>query len=284
MTEVLIYGAVTSAVYAMLAVGFTLVFGVARVLNLAHGAFYGLGAYAVYALTVDAKWPLLPAAIAGVIAVGLFGAAMDRVLVRPMRHSHIGVLIVTLAIALLFEQGIYLTVGSEARNVPSFVQQPVNIAGVAISGQRIVTLIVGVVLVGGLWLFVQRTRFGAAILAISQDQTAARYMGIPIDTVYAVVMGVSAAIAAAAGILTAPFLSVTPTMYLMPMVKAFAIVIVGGLGSVPGSIIAALILGYGETIVAYAVSPAWTELVSLIAVLLMLIVRPSGLFGKRAAF
>jgi branched-chain amino acid transport system permease protein len=284
LLNILVYGAVTSAVYAMLAVGFTLIFGVARVLNLAHGAFYGLGAYSCYLLTGRLGWPLLPAALVAVLFVAAFGVAMERFLVRPLRHSALAVLMITIAVGLLFEQAMYLLFGSEARNVPAFSNATWSYAGLDVSGQRLLTLGFGIVIIGLLWLFINRTRLGSAILALSQDREGALYMGIPADRIYAVVMAISAAIAAAAGVLTAPFLTVQPTMDLLPMIKAFSIVIVGGLGSIPGSILAALLLGYSETIVAYAVSPAWTEIVSLVAVLLTLILRPAGLLGKRAAF
>jgi branched-chain amino acid transport system permease protein len=282
--NILVYGAVTSAIYAMLAVGFTLIFGVARVLNLAHGAFYGLGAYAAYVLTIRLHWPLLPAALVSVLFVAAFGTAMERVLVRPLRHSALAVLMITLAVALLFEQGMFILFGSEARNVPAFVTDTWTYSGLDISGQRLITLVAGILVLGLLYLFIQNTRLGSAILAISQDPEGAQYMGIPANRMYSIVMGLSAAIAATAGVLTAPFLTVQPTMDLLPMIKAFAIVIVGGLGSIPGSILAALLLGYSETVVAYAFSPAWTEIVSLLAVLLTLILRPAGLLGKRAAF
>jgi branched-chain amino acid transport system permease protein len=282
--NILVYGAVTSAIYAMLAVGFTLIFGVARILNLAHGAFYGLGAYAAYVLTGKLHWPLLPAAIVAVLFVAGFGAVMERVLVRPLRASPLAVLMITLAVALIFEQGMFLLFGSEARNVPAFVTDTWTYAGLDIGGQRLVALGAGIVVLGVLYLFIQKTRLGSAILAISQDPVGAQYMGIPANRMYSVVMALSAGIAATAGVLTAPFLTVQPTMDLLPMVKAFAIVIVGGLGSIPGSILAALLLGYSETIVSYTISPAWTETVSLIAVLLTLILRPAGLLGKRAAF
>ncbi len=284
MLNILVYGAVTSAVYAMLAVGFTLIFGVARVLNLAHGAFYGLGAYAAYVLTARLGWPLLPAAIVAVLFVAVFGVAMERVLIRPLRSSALAILMITIAVGLLFEQAMYLLFGSEARNVPAFSNATWSYAGLDVSGQRLLTLGVGAAIIALLWLFINRTRLGAAILALSQDREGALYVGIPADRIYAVVMAISAAIAAAAGVLTAPFLTVQPTMDLLPMIKAFSIVIVGGLGSIPGSILAALLLGYSETIVAYAISPAWTEIVSLVAVLLTLILRPAGLLGKRAAF
>jgi branched-chain amino acid transport system permease protein len=282
--NILVYGAVTSAVYAMLAVGFTLIFGVARILNLSHGAFYGLGAYAAYVLTAKLHWPLLPAAIFSVLFVAAFGALVERFLVRPLRASALAVLMITLAVALLFEQGMFILFGSEARNVPAFITATWTYSGLDISGQRLLTLAAGFIVLGVLYLFIQRTRLGSAILAISQDPEGAQYMGIPANRMYSLVMALSAGIAATAGVLTAPFLTVQPTMDLLPMVKAFAIVIVGGLGSIPGSILAALLLGYSETIVAYTVSPAWTEIVSLIAVLLTLILRPAGLLGTRAAF
>jgi branched-chain amino acid transport system permease protein len=284
MLQILIYGAVSSAIYAMLAVGFTLIFGVARILNLAHGSFYALGAYSAFAMTSLLSLPLLVAAPLSVLVVALFGVAMERFLVRPLRQSQLAVLMITLAVSLAVEQALFLTFGSEYRNVPSFIAEKIAIGGVDISGQRLLALTVGVAVLLMLWLIIQRTRLGAAILAVSQDPEAAQYMGIPTNRIFSIVMAISAGTAALAGILVSPFLTVQPSMGLLPMVKAFAIVIVGGLGSIPGSIIAALILGYSETAVAYLASTAWTELVSLVAVVATLMIRPSGIFGRRAAF
>ncbi|MBO0751089.1 MAG: branched-chain amino acid ABC transporter permease [Bradyrhizobiaceae bacterium] len=284
MTEILVYGAVISAVYAMLAVGFTLIFGVARILNLAHGSFYALGAYLVYALTVDAGFPLWLASLVAVPLVGVFGIAVERVLVRPLRQSMLAVLLITLAVALAVEQALLLIFGSEARNVPSMVEATYHFAGVDISGQRLLALGAAAVILGGLWLFMQHTRLGSAILAIAQDAEAAQYMGIPSDRIYSLVMGLSAAVAAAAGILVAPFQTVIPGMGLLPLVKSFAIVVVGGLGSIPGSIVGALLLGYSETVIAFEVSSDWSQIVSVAAVFTTLVLRPSGFFGKRASF
>ena len=284
MLEILIVGAVSSAIYAMLAVGFTLIFGVARVLNLAHGSFYALGAYGAYFFTSHLKLPLLPAALLSIALVAGFGIVIERVFIRPMRSSQLAVLMITLAVALVIEQALLLTFGSEYRNVPAFVDAKFTIGGVDIGGARLLALGASVAVIAALWLFIQRTRLGSAILAISQDPVAAEYMGIPSDRIFAIVMGISAALAATAGILAGPFLTVQPTMWLLPIVKAFAIVVVGGLGSIPGSILAALMLGYAETIVGYTISSAWTEIVSVIATLLMLIFRPAGFFGRRPAF
>ena len=282
--EILIYGAVTSAIYALLAVGFTLIFGVARILNLAHGSFYALGAYGTYVLTSIAGLPLWSAALIAIAFVALFGVVVEKVLIRPLRHSQLGVLMISLAVALIVEQTLFLVFGSEYRNVPSFVDSKINFGGVDVAGQRLLTLAVAAVAIAALYVFIQFTRLGSAILAISQDPEAAKYMGIPSDKIFSLVMAISAALAALAGVMAGPFLSVQPSMHLLPIVKAFAIVVVGGLGSIPGSIAAAFLLGYAETCVAYLISSSWTEIVSVLATLLMLVFRPAGIFGKRAAF
>ena len=282
--EILIYGAVTSAIYALLAVGFTLIFGVARILNLAHGSFYALGAYGTYVLTSIVGLPLWSAALIAIAFVAVFGIVVEKVLIRPLRHSQLGVLMISLAVALVVEQTLFLVFGSEYRNVPSFVDTKINLGGVDVAGQRLLTLAVAAVAIGALYMFIQFTRLGSAILAISQDPEAAKYMGIPSDKIFSLVMAISAALAALAGVMAGPFLSVQPSMHLLPIVKAFAIVVVGGLGSIPGSIAAAFLLGYAETCVAYLISSSWTEIVSVLATLLMLVFRPAGIFGKRAAF
>jgi branched-chain amino acid transport system permease protein len=284
LLQILIYGAVISSIYALLAVGFTLVFGVARILNLAHGSFYALGAYGVYTLTANVHLPLWLAAIVAVLSVGMLGVLIERILVRPLRRSMLAVLLITLAVALMIEQVLLLFFGSEARNVPSLVDVTYHPLGVDISGQRLLALGGAIAVLAGLWSFLQFTRLGTAILAVSQDAEAAQYMGIPSDRIFSIVMGVSAGMAAAAGVLVAPFQSVIPSMGLLPLVKAFAIVIVGGLGSIGGSIIGALLLGFSETIIAFKVSIEWSQIVSVAAVLVTLMLRPAGFFGKRAAF
>ena len=284
MIEIIIYGAVSSAIYAMLAVGFTLIFGVARVLNLSHGAFYALGAYFTYTYNGLLGIPLLVAAVLAVATVAALGVAMERVMVRPLRDSGLAVLMITLAMSLLIEQVLLLTFGSETQNVQSLVSDKVTMFGVDIGGQRLLALGVGVVLISGLWLVIQRTRLGNAILAVSQDAEGAQYMGININRVFGGVMGLSAALAAAAGVLAAPFSKVEPGMGLLPMTKAFSIVILGGLGSIRGSLLAAAVLGFSETLVGYLVSSSLTELVSLVVILLVLILRPAGLLGKHVAF
>ena len=283
MREILLHGLVSSSVYALLAVGFTLVFGVARMLNLAHGSFYAIGAYLTYFLAGVLHTPLLLAAGLAVACTAAFGVIVERLVIRPHRASPLGVLMVTLALSLLVEQLLLVLFGSEVRNVPAFFDGKVTVLDV--SGQRVLVVVVAVVVLTSLKLFIDHTKAGSAILAIAQDPLAAQYVGIPIDRVYTLVVAISAALAALAGVLAGPFLSVAPGMGLPALSKAFAIVIVGGLGSLPGSIMAALLLGFAETIVAYRLSTTWTEVVSLVAVLLTLFIRPAGLrAGKASAY
>ncbi len=280
MADVLVLGAMQSAVYALLALGFTLIFGVGRVVNLAHGAFYALGAYAAYTLVVVWHFPLLPGALVAVLFTALVGIGVDRVLVRPVRRSITAVLILTLVFALLTEQVLYAVYGYTSRNIPAFTTATWNLFGVQVPGQRVVTFGVAAALVGILWALVYHTRTGATVLAVAQDREAALYMGIDVDRVTRLTMAASAALAGAAGVLTAPLLVVSPHMWLLPLVKSFAIVILGGLGSIPGSLLASLVVGYAETTVSYFVASALADLVPLLLILAMLLLRPTGLLGR----
>lgn len=284
MTDVLILGAIQSAIYALLAVGFTLIFGVGRVVNLAHGSFYAMGVYIAYTLVVVLRLPLLFGALAAVLAAGVIGVAMDRALIRPLRRSVLALLIVTVVFALLTEQIIYAAYGYTSRNIPSFTNQTVSVLGVNVVGQRGLAFLVAVVVLAAVWVLVYRTRFGSAILAVAQDREAAAYMGVDANAVFGAVMGLSAALAATAGVLTAPLLVVSPSMWVLPLIKSFAIVILGGLGSVPGSLLAAVFLGYSETAVSYFISGAFSDLVPLILILGTLLLRPSGLLGRQIEF
>jgi branched-chain amino acid transport system permease protein len=281
MVDVLILGAINSAVYAMLALGFTLIFGVGRVVNLAHGSFYAMGVYIAYTLVVVLGLPLLVGTMAAVLAVAGIGLAMDRVLIRPLRHSVLAVLIITVVFALFAEQVIFAFYGYTSRNIPSFTTNTLTVLGVTVAGQRAIAFAASVIALSLVWLLVYRTRFGSAILAVSQDREAATYLGIDVDHVSRTVMVLSAALAAMAGVLVAPVLVVSPQMWVLPLIKSFAVVILGGLGSIPGSLLASVLLGYSETAVSRFVSSTLTELIPLVLILVTLLVRPSGLLGRR---
>lgn len=284
MADVLILGAVNSAVYAMLALGFTLIFGVARVVNLAHGTFYAIGVYVAYTLVVVLGLPLLFGAVAAVLAAALIGTGTDRMLIHPVRQSVLAVLIVTVVFALFTEQVLYAFYGYSSRNIPSFTTRTLTVLGVTVAGQRAVAFAVAVIAIAAVWVVVYRTRFGSAVLAVAADREAAVYLGIDVDSVSRTVMALSAALAAAAGVLVAPVLVVSPGMWVVPLIKSFAIVILGGLGSIPGSLLASVLLGYSETAVSRFASSAFSEMVPLVVILVTLLLRPSGLLGRPVEF
>ncbi len=279
--EILIYGIVASAIYAMLAIGLTLIVGLARVFNMAHGAFYMLGAYGVFTASVTYKLPLPLAFVLAILAVVLIAMIIERVCLRPLKGSLEGTLFITLILALLLEEVIHLAYGPAARAIPAFINGRIVLAGVSVPAQRMLVVIMSFVTIAGLWIFITKTKIGGAILSVSQDPEAASLMGINSKKIILIVNGLAAALAAMAGILVAPFLSSSPTMWVLPLIKAFTIVILGGLGSIGGSILAALILGFSETGVAFIVSPRVSELVALIILFLVIILRPSGLMGTK---
>ena len=282
--EILIYGAVLSGIYALLAVGFALIFGVARVINLTHGAFYMLGAYTTYALSVLLNVPLILSIIGGMAIVFLLAICLDRFIIERIRTTMINVLITTLALSLFADQVILQIFGPDNRNIPAVISDRVTLLGVDIAGQRLLSLIISVAVIATLWLIITRTRMGNALLATAQDPEAAQLMGINTGRMFMVTMGIAAMMAALAGGIVGSFLTVAPEMGMLPIIKAFSIVILGGLGSIGGSIIAALLIGYLETSVAYLISFNATELVPLVVIFITLIFRPAGIFGKRRGF
>ncbi|MGC1403156.1 MAG: branched-chain amino acid ABC transporter permease [Thermodesulfobacteriota bacterium] len=281
--DIFILGTIWGAIYSMIAVGFTLIFGVAGIINLSHGAFYMLGAYLAYTFMTLLKINVVLSALLAVAAVALIGMAIDRFAIRPMRDRHAYVLILTLALALFTQELMYGFYGSYGKSVPNFMTGEIVLGGVYVSYQKLLTFIVGAALMVLFWLFIKKTRTGKSISAVAQNKDAAILVGIQYERVYLMTMGISAGLAAVAGVFIAPILEAVPTMWAFPLFKAFAIVIIGGLGSLGGAIITSLFLGYAETSVSMLLSANYADMVYLVAIILVLIFKPTGLSGKRAA-
>jgi branched-chain amino acid transport system permease protein len=280
LLSILVLGTIWGAVYSLIAVGFTLIFGVAGIINLSHGAFYMLGAYLAYTFMTLLKINVPLSALMAVAVVALVGMAIDHFGIRPMRDRHAYVLILTLAFALFFQELMYGIYGPYGKPVQSFLTGEIVLGGVHISYQKLLTLIVGAAFVALLWFFIKKTKTGKSISAVAQNKDAAILVGIRYERVYLVTMGISAGLAAVAGVFIAPILEAVPTMWAFPLFKAFAIVIIGGLGSMAGAIIASLLLGYSETMVSMLISANYSDMVYLIAIILVLVLRPTGLTGK----
>jgi branched-chain amino acid transport system permease protein len=282
LINILILGGIWGALYTLIAVGFTLIFGVAGIINLSHGAFYMLGAYLAYTFMTLLKINVPMSAFMAVGVTALVGILIDRFGIRPMRERHVYVLIITLALAFFFQELMYAFYGPHGKAVKSFVSGDIILANVHVTYQKVLTFFVSGVLVTLLWFFIKKTKTGKSTSAVAQNRDAAILMGIRPERVYLITAGISAALASVAGVFIAPILEAVPTMWVFPLFKAFAVVIIGGLGSIEGAIIAGMLLGYSETTVSVLISANYPDMVYLVAIILVLVLRPRGLMGKRA--
>jgi len=276
---VIVYGLGVSGIYALMAVGVALIYGVGRVINFAHGAFYTLGAYLTYLMATRLALPWPAAAAAAVLLVGLLGAAYDRYVLAPIREKEITVWILTFATAFLVREGLVLLLGARPYSIPNFAPGSTRLLGQSIANQRLLIVVASAVALGLLWALLYRTRTGKALRAVAQTRYGAYLVGIPVERAHATVMGISAGLAALAGVLISPIAVVTPDMGFEPLLLSFTVVIFGGIGSLRGSLVAALLMGYISTLVSFLVSPQYVTFSALATVFLVLLVRPTGLFG-----
>ncbi|MBM3509259.1 MAG: branched-chain amino acid ABC transporter permease [Alphaproteobacteria bacterium] len=281
LQDILITGLVTGGVYALLAIGFSLVFGVARIVNIAHTAFYMLAAYAFYVALTVLELPLLLAVALAIGTVTALSVICYRLVIAPIRQHESAVLIATIALALIFQESLLLTFGGHFLGIPAAVEGYASLLGVRVSNQRLVVLAVVAVALVVTWYALYRTRFGLAVRATANDLEIANLMGIDVGRIAMLTVAASVALAAIAGVVVAPVFVVDPLMWLSPLVSVLAIVVLGGLGSLRGSLAGAFILGYVEAITVFAV-PAGAFLkngVSLSIMIVVLLLRPEGLFG-----
>ena len=279
--DILVTGLVNGGVYALLAIGFSLVFGVARIVNIAHTAFYMLAAYAFYALLVKGGLGFVSSALIAVAGVTLLSVVCYRLVIEPVREHDAAVLIATIALGLIFQEMMLFSFGGHYLGIPSTLDGAVQFLGVSIPYQRLLILVVAAVVLALVWFLLYRTRLGLAIRATANDLEVANLMGMNVNRVAMTTVAISVALASVAGVVVAPVYVVDPFMWLAPLVTMLAIVVLGGLGSLKGSLIGALIIGYVEAITVFAV-PAGAYLKGAVALLIMvivLLVRPEGLFG-----
>jgi branched-chain amino acid transport system permease protein len=289
MEQIVLFAIIKGALFALVALGFTLIFGVARVFNLSHGALIMVGAYGGYVGTHLLHLNLYLSLALAVLATALLAAAIYQGLVRWVSNSSILVLILTLAVTFSIQELILLAFGYGWQAVPSPLEGTVTIAGAVIDDVQLLALVVALIALGLFEYFIHRTRFGLAILATAQNPKGAALVGINPEKVYTLTWALSGALAGLAGIFFAYPGGVNFSMWINPMIISFAIVVLGGLGSISGTLIAACLCGFIETFTFYgdqlhlAVGPSWVGLPSLLILILLLIFRPQGLLGQRRA-
>ncbi len=281
LKDIIITGLISGGVYALLAIGFSLIFGVARIVNIAHTAFYMLASYAFYSLLVKLGMNFLLAgvlAVAGVMAVSL---ACYKLVIEPLREHESAVLIATIALALVIQELMLFGFGGHFLGIPSTLDGALTIAGVSVPYQRLLIMVVAGLMLLVTWFVLYRTRLGLAIRATANDIEVANLMGMNVHRIALATVAFSVLLAAIAGVVVAPVYVVDPFMWLGPLVTMLAIVVLGGLGSVKGSFIGAFIIGFVEAITVFAV-PAGAFLkgaVALSIMVLVLFIRPEGLYG-----
>lgn len=278
--QVVINGLVVGLLYLLMAVGFTLVFGVMRVVNLAHGEFYMLGAFVVYYCVTQLNLPFLSGVVITFVLAVAFGWLIEWLILKPFRHDEINGMIATIGLAMILQNLALLVFGPDPLSMPSVVQGTVRLGSMVIPSSRlyVVAFSIGVLLL--LYVFLRYTRTGRALRAVVQDIEIAAAQGIRARLIYPLGFGIGVGLAAVAGALMAPLFSVSAFIGAGPLLKAFIVVVVGGLGSIPGAALASLLLGISESLGGTFLSTGTADILVFAFMIVMLVVRPSGLLAR----
>lgn len=267
---------------ALIAVGLVLIFGVMGVVNFAHGELYMLGAYCVVFLYAQQEFPFFLAVAAGLFFVGCVGLLMEQALFRPLRDNPLGGLIASIGFLLILQTLVVLGFGRRMGHVPPMTQDKIQFMdGVVLTHQRLFVIVATIALLATLWIFLRRSKFGWALRACAQDAEAAALQGISINQTARIAMFIGAGLAGVAGALTAPLVSPTPYIGHSVIVTAFIIIIVGGVGSLEGAILAAILYAFVHTFMTTFYDGVIANIVGLLLMLIVLVIRPTGLFGAR---
>ncbi len=284
--QYLINGISIGAVYAIIALGYTMVYGIAKMLNFAHGDVIMVGAYASYCVT---SYLGLPAVISIVIAVAVctgLGILIEGLAYKPLRGTpSLAVLITAIGVSYFLQNAAQLIFGSAPKNFKSIVtMEPLVLfdGGLTITGEVLLTIAVCVAIMVGLTLFTTRTKMGKAMRAVSEDRAAAQLMGINVNQTISITFAIGSALAAVAGVLlcsTVPTLM--PTTGAMPGIRAFTAAVFGGIGSIPGAMLGGILLGIIETFSKAYISTQFSDAIVFSVLIVILLVKPAGLLGKQ---
>jgi branched-chain amino acid transport system permease protein len=283
----LINGISLGSVYAIIALGYTMVYGIAKMLNFAHGDIIMVGGYVVLTLVSTMGFPPMVGVLAAVVACTVLGVVVERVAYRPLRNasSSLAVLITAIGVSYLLQNIALLIFGADTKSFTSVVPVPaVTLAGgsLIISGETIVTILACIVIMIGLTLFVNRSKPGQAMLAVSEDRGAAQLMGINVNGTIALTFAIGSALAAIASVLLcSAYPSLTPYTGAMPGIKAFVAAVFGGIGSIPGAMIGGILLGIIEILAKAYISSQMADAIVFGVLIVILLVKPTGILGKQ---
>ena len=279
--EIVINGLINGSIYALLAIGFSLIFGVARIVNIAHTALYMTAAYLIHTGLESLGLSALLVIPASILLTTILGLISYQLFIKPIREHEAAVLIATIALAMAIQEVFLLCFKGDYLNAPALATGFLTLGGVKVEMRRVLVLGVAVMALIATWFLLLRTRVGLGIRCTAQDREVANLMGINVNREIMVAMGISVGMAVVAGAVVAPLRTIYPQMWMPPLIMMLAIVVLGGLGSIRGSFIASYILGFTEALVVFTM-PKWgflQEPIALSIMILALLIRPEGLFG-----
>lgn len=282
----LINGVSLGSVYAIIALGYTMVYGIAKMLNFAHGDVIMIGSYVVFVTVSTMGFPPMVGVLVAVLACTLLGMTIERIAYKPLRGaSPLAVLITAIGVSYLLQNVALLIFGADTKSFTSVVTIPaIKLAGgqMTITGETIVTILSCIVIMIGLTTFINKSKAGQAMLAVSEDRGAATLMGINANGTIALTFAIGSALAAVAGVLLcSAYPSLTPYTGSMPGIKAFVAAVFGGIGSIPGAFIGGILLGVIEILAKAYISSQMSDAIVFSVLIIVLLVKPTGILGKK---
>ena len=284
LIQTLISGLRIGSIYALMALGYTMVYGIAKMLNFAHGDIIMVGAYAVISTVSLAHLPGIIGVAISIIVCALLGVTIEFLAYRPLRKApSLAVLITAIGVSYLLQSLALLVFKSDPRAFPSIISIPeINIGGVVIDGMTLLTLCVTALIMIVLTVFINKTKIGKAMRAVSEDKDAAELMGISVNRTITVTFAIGSALAAVASIFFgATYTYIKPTTGSMPGIKSFTAAVFGGIGSIPGAMLGGILLGVIEQLSKVYISTLWTDAIVFGVLVIVLVVKPTGLLGKK---
>ena len=278
--QIIANGLSIGLIYVLMAIGFSLIFGIMGIFNFTHGELYMLGAFGIYFLFGKVGLPYFLAVMITMLLIGALGVLMERVFFRPVYGQMFPSFMIALGLNMMIGTAALVGFGDQDRSVPKVVSGVVKLAGVRLSKEMVIGMLISVIAVAGLVWFVHHTKVGRAIRATAQNSDAASLQGIKIGRIYMQTFGISAALAGIAGAIIAPVYFISPLIGGPAMFKCIVVVILGGLGSIPGAIAGGLALGFIESVGLTFIGNS-AHMIGWIIVIVLLLFRPQGLLGKQ---
>lgn len=282
-----INGLALGSVYALIAIGYTMVYGIIGLINFAHGDIYMMGAFFGFFAATMLKLPFFPTLLVGMAGAALLGIIIEKIAYKPLRNSpKLSLLITAIGMSLLLENGSRLDFifGPDYRTYPSNLlpQKMISIGGLKLNSLHLLIILISIILAVILQIFVFKTKVGKAMRATSFDKDAAALMGININNIISVTFAIGSALAGAAGVLVGILYSrIDPYMGIMPGLKAFIAAVLGGIGVIPGAVIGGVIMGLAETFTKVYISSKLSDAIAFAILIVILLIKPSGILGKK---